>query len=184
MSSKKQEKIELLSKLFSDYFLSKKFDNLEFYGVSIEYEDGELNLIVFVDIVFVSDEVTHLDLDMCTSVSEQLSEFLDNNEEFEAIIPKAYNLIVSTPGADRVLRSVSEAKRHIGRLCIVFLNAGDAISKYAIGEQFTVRIKDLTESELECTYYKPPAKKGQKIKEIDMKIAISDIERIKLELEF
>lgn len=49
-------------------------------------------------------------LDDCSKVSRETSDFLD----VEDLIDHAYNLEVSSPGAERVLRNLAECERFVG----------------------------------------------------------------------
>ncbi len=58
----------------------------------------------------VIDSITGVRLDDCSQVSRELSDFLD----VEDLIDHAYNLEVSSPGAERTLRNPAECSRFTG----------------------------------------------------------------------
>ncbi len=73
--------------------------------VDLEYKPSRNGLLrVFVD------NAEGITLDDCETVSHQLSGFLD----VENPIPSHYTLEVSSPGVDRVLRTVNHFKRFAG----------------------------------------------------------------------
>lgn len=82
--------------------------------VDLEYKPSRNGLLrVFVD------NAEGITLDDCETVSHQLSGFLD----VENPIPSHYTLEVSSPGVDRVLRTVNHFKRFAGARVKVSTNA-------------------------------------------------------------
>jgi len=58
----------------------------------------------------VIDRIGGVSLDDCSRVSREISDYLD----VEDLIDHAYHLEVSSPGAERALRSLQECRRFIG----------------------------------------------------------------------
>ena len=58
----------------------------------------------------IIDSVNGVSLDDCSRVSREMSDFLD----VEDLIDHAYNFEVSSPGAERTLRNLSECRRFVG----------------------------------------------------------------------
>ena len=80
-----------------------KENNLEFYDVSLEKEDGNLFLRVYLD------KPGGITIDELALANEYLSERID---EYDKDLPE-YFLEVSSPGAEKVLRNLDEIKKHI-----------------------------------------------------------------------
>ncbi len=80
-----------------------KENNLEFYDVSLEKEDGNLFLRVYLD------KPGGITIDELSLANEYLSERID---EYDKDLPE-YFLEVSSPGAEKVLRNLDEIKKHI-----------------------------------------------------------------------
>ncbi len=79
------------------------------YDVIYEKENGDYVLKVFIE------NNTFIDIDDCVKVSHVLSEELDILDPFT----DAYNLEVSSSGAERELRNSEEIKRAIGKTVFV-----------------------------------------------------------------
>lgn len=79
----------------------------KFYLVDLEFvkEAGSWYLRAYID------KPGGIDIDDCALVSEQLSEKLDENED---LIEPAYFLEVSSPGAERPLKSEEDLKNAVG----------------------------------------------------------------------
>jgi len=75
------------------------------YDVIYEKENGNYVLKVLIE------NDTFIDIDDCVKVSKRLSEELDTLDPFQ----EAYNLEVSSSGAERELRNSAEIKRAIGK---------------------------------------------------------------------
>ncbi|SER56690.1 ribosome maturation factor RimP [Salisediminibacterium halotolerans] len=79
--------------------------NLEVVDVEFKKEGKNWFLRVFID------GENGVDLDDCTSVSERLSEALDQHD----FIEQAYYLEVSSPGAERPLKKASDMEKAVGK---------------------------------------------------------------------
>ncbi len=77
------------------------------YIDDIEYvqEQGEWYLRIFIDLINGS-----LDMDTCVTVSEQISDLLDEADPIQG----EYYLEVSSPGAEKPLKNLEQVKKHIG----------------------------------------------------------------------
>jgi len=75
------------------------------YDVLYEKEHGTYVLKVLIE------NDTFIDIDDCVKVSKVLSEELDKNDPFK----EAYNLEVSSSGAERELRNSAEIARAVGK---------------------------------------------------------------------
>lgn len=93
--------------------------------VDIEYvkEGGNWFLRVFID------QEGGIDLDTCGRVSEQLSKLLDRKDP----VPGPYILEVSSPGAERPLKTERDLQRSIGKPVLVTLYEPFAGSKKHAG---------------------------------------------------
>lgn len=80
--------------------------NLELVDIEYKKEGSNWFLRVFID-----NESGNIDIDDCGSVSERLSEKLDEIDP----IPTAYFLEVSSPGAERPLRKESDFRKAVGK---------------------------------------------------------------------
>lgn len=88
----------------------------------------------------IIDKEDGVSLDDCTRVSRETSDFLDVDD----LIDHPYNLEVSSPGIDRVLRTVEECRRFEGdRVRIKLFNETDG-QKVFIGELQNVADNSLT----------------------------------------
>ncbi len=79
---------------------------LGYYLYDLEYvkENGEFVLRVMIE------NDTTIDIDDCVKVSHKIGEFLDIDDPFT----EAYNLEVTSSGAERELRTVDQCKRAVG----------------------------------------------------------------------
>lgn len=82
-------------------------DQLDLELVDVEYVKEGKNMFLRVFI----DSPVGVDLDMCSRVSEQLSEVLDERDP----IKDPYFLEVSSPGAERPLKNVNDYHKAIGK---------------------------------------------------------------------
>lgn len=76
--------------------------------VDIEYKKEGSNWFLR---VFIDNETGTIDIDDCGTVSERLSQRLDEVDP----IPTAYFLEVSSPGAERPLRKESDFRKAVGK---------------------------------------------------------------------
>lgn len=92
--------------------------------VDMEYKQGAVaTLNVY---IYHPDGVS---LDDCSFIARRLSELLDA----EDIIEGHYNLVVSSPGLDRPLRSIRDFKRRIGEMVSIKRTDGSQIKGRLIG---------------------------------------------------
>ncbi|GEL06695.1 ribosome maturation factor RimP [Salisediminibacterium halotolerans] len=99
MSSNIPSQVEALAEPVADEM------NLEVVDVEFKKEGKNWFLRVFID------GENGVDLDDCTSVSERLSEVLDQHD----FIEQAYYLEVSSPGAERPLKKASDMEKAVGK---------------------------------------------------------------------
>lgn len=87
--------------------LTKIVEDLGYYVYDIEYvqENKEYVLRVMIE------KETEINIDDCVIVSKTISEQLDLDDPFT----EAYNLEVTSPGAERELRTEKEIKRAVGK---------------------------------------------------------------------
>jgi len=100
---------------------------LELFDIQFRREGHGWVLRVFID------SRDGVDLDQCSGVSRELSQYLD----IEELIDHAYHLEVSSPGLERPLRSVADFCRFTGKKARVKLSAvidGEKIFEGAIEE--------------------------------------------------
>ena len=103
------------------------------------------------------DSDTHLNLDQVTSVTKEISEVLENLEELGET---PFTLEVSSPGIDRPLTLPRHWRKNHGRLSTIKLHNGQLV-KGRIGEYL-----------------------DEKVKIDDQEIALADIEKAHIEIEF
>ena len=98
--------------------------NLELYDIQFRREGHGwvLRLII--------DSAAGITLDNCSQVSRQVSDYLD----VEDIISHAYNLEVSSPGAERTLRDISECERFVSEKVRLKMKEEVAGQRVFIGE--------------------------------------------------
>ena len=98
----------------------------EYELVDVEYvkEGRDWYLRIFLD------KDGGIDLDDCSVVSERLSERLDKVD----LISSAYNLEVSSPGIDRILKKDKDSVREAGKVVDVTLYAPINGNKNIVGE--------------------------------------------------
>jgi len=105
------------------------------YDLVYEQEKGENYLRVFIE----KNDGT-LDMDTCVAVSELVSEKLDEID----VIKDEYYLEVSSPGVEREIRSLDEAKQAVGEYVYIELhNAVKGVSE-AEGTLLSVEESTLT----------------------------------------
>ncbi len=80
--------------------------NLELVDIEFKKEGSNYFLRVFID-----NETGNIDIDDCGTVSERLSQRLDEVDP----IPMAYFLEVSSPGAERPLRNERDFRKALGK---------------------------------------------------------------------
>jgi len=80
--------------------------DLELFDLKYVKEGKHWFLRVFID------SPQGVDLDICTVVSERLSEELDQKADF---IDESYYLEVSSPGVERLLRGIADFKKAVGK---------------------------------------------------------------------
>lgn len=116
--SKIEESVEqLMTEILTD---------TEYELVDVEYvkEGRDWYLRIFID------KDGGIDLDDCSAVSERLSERLDKLD----LISSAYNLEVSSPGIDRILKKAKDYVREAGKVVDVTLYAPIDGNKIFVGE--------------------------------------------------
>ena len=87
--------------------IEKIVSDLNYYLYDMEYvKENKENVL---RIMIEND--TEIDIEDCVIVSRAISEFLDQNDPF--VDP--YNLEVTSPGAERELRTSEEIKRAVGK---------------------------------------------------------------------
>jgi ribosome maturation factor RimP len=81
--------------------------DLGYYLYEIEYikEHGDFVLRVMIE------NEKHIEIDDCIKVSKALGEMLDKDDPFK----DPYNLEVTSPGAERELRTADQIKRAVGK---------------------------------------------------------------------
>lgn len=87
--------------------------------VYIDWPDGKMPASVAVNPDDESRAFDGIGVEDCERVSRELSALLDVEDPIEV----AYQLEVSSPGADRILRTVAHYRRHVGQRAHVELNA-------------------------------------------------------------
>lgn len=108
-------------------------EGLELVDVEFVKEGGNWFLRIFID------RDGGVDLDACSRVNEQLSKLLDKKDP----IPGPYILEVSSPGAERPLKTERDFARAIGKLVAISLYEPIAGSKKHVG-----RLEAFDEAEL------------------------------------
>ena len=87
--------------------LTKIVEDLNYYVYDIEYVQEHKEYILRVMI----ENESVITIDDCIKVSKTISVFLDQDDPFK----EAYNLEVTSPGAERELRTEAEIKRAVGK---------------------------------------------------------------------
>ena len=105
----------------------------------------------------IVDSDIHLNLDQVTSVTKEISEVLENLDELGET---PFTLEVSSPGIDRPLTLPRHWRKNHGRLSTIKLHNGQLV-KGRIGEYL-----------------------DEKVKIDDQEIALADIEKAHIEIEF
>lgn len=105
MGGVKMNKKELMKKLVKICDESARSLNYELVDVEYVKESGSYYLRVYID------KMGGITLDDCQSMSELLSDILDQEDPIE----NAYYLEVSSPGLDRPLKNDKDLKRNLGK---------------------------------------------------------------------
>ena len=92
---------------------------LEVVDVEFERENADWFLSVYVD------KRGGVDIDDCERLSKEYSAVLDD----EDMIKRAYNLVVSSPGLDRPLKTEADFRRYEGALLDIRMQPGKLIKK-------------------------------------------------------
>ena len=111
-------------------------NDLGYYLYDVEYvlEDGENILRIMIE------NDTHITLDDCVLVSENIGLMLDEDDPFE----ESYNLEVTSAGAERTLHTSEQINRAIGEMVYVETfeqTFTGQLMKYKDG-QLTIRFND------------------------------------------
>ncbi|NVY97033.1 ribosome maturation factor RimP [Lactobacillus sp. DCY120] len=116
-------------------------DQKGFYLVDLEYvkEGSSWYLRIYID------KPTGIDIEECALVNQIVSEKLD--ADYPDLIPNAYFLEVSSPGAERPLKTEADLQRAQGQYVHLSL-----YQKLAGQKVFEGTLTDLTEQELTLTY--------------------------------
>jgi ribosome maturation factor RimP len=146
----------------------------EVYDVALKNEPGGLVLRVLVERAGshaqkLSTKDAAIDLGVCADIARELSPTLDALD----CIPQRYNLEVSSPGIERLLRNASDYERFIGEKVKVRV----AIAGSESADQLVGRIDSCTPSELTLSVETGAASKLQTF-------AFHSIQRGQLVFEF
>ncbi len=87
--------------------LKKIVEELGYYLYDVTYKKEHGNFVLRIMI----ENDTYIDIDDCIKVSKAVSALLDEKDPIE----EAYNLEVTSPGAERELRTDAEIKRAVGK---------------------------------------------------------------------
>lgn len=144
----------MVSDILNDYLLEH---NYKLYDVSLVKEYGELILRVLVD------NDNGITVDELALINEYLSERIDDDK----ISDKEYMIEVSSPGAEKILKTLDDIKNSVGK----YVNVTDINNTY---EGYLIDVSDdLIELEINI--------KGR-IKKI--KIKLEEIKEIRLAIKF
>ncbi len=122
-----------------------------------------------IDITLDGD--TGIGIDQCGEVSNKISTFIDENN----LMPdNKYNLMVSSPGAEKPLRLLRQYPKHIGRTIEILSNENPTPLK---------GILKTTDNNTVGIEYKQKIK-GKKIELITHNIAFEDIKEAKINIAF
>lgn len=89
--------------------------------IDLELKGGRANVVVRV----VVDVVGGVLIDTCAAISRALADELDTKD----IISGRYRLEVSSPGADRPLRTMRDFQRNLGREILLRHRQGDTVAE-------------------------------------------------------
>ena len=144
-------------------FTRELTESTAYFPVDISLTQNQRQITVYID----GDQ--GVDIDFCGWLSRQLGEKID------AITPEdyAYNLTVSSPGADKPLRFPRQYPQHLGRTLEVTTHDNEKV----LGT-----LTDVTESGFSLTFnYK---EKGKKAVEMSRTLAYSDIKEARIQIAF
>src|SRR5215472_5231993 len=151
----------------------------EVVDLELKPERGGWVLRIFVEKLGASDlnmstQQAAVDLELCASVARELSPALDVAD----LIPHAYNLEVSSPGVERVLRSERDYVRFQGKKAKLKLKSAVAGQKVLFGvlgpvaggklcvqdggREFQVPLGEIEGGRLVFEFGPPPSKPGKK----------------------
>jgi ribosome maturation factor RimP len=116
--------------------------------VDIEYKKEGSNWFLR---IFIDNETGNIDIDDCGTVSERLSQRLDEVDP----IPNAYFLEVSSPGAERPLRKESDFRKAVGKHVHITTKEPFAGSTVIEGELLAFADGKLTVKEAKQTHEIP-----------------------------
>lgn len=85
--------------------------DLGYYLYDVEYVKEDGNYVLRIKI----ENDTRITLDDCITVSEHVGQMLDEDDPFD----DAYNLEVTSAGAERVLHTSDQIKRQVGELVYI-----------------------------------------------------------------
>ncbi|MGD8191055.1 ribosome maturation factor RimP [Brevibacillus ginsengisoli] len=122
-------------------------DEMKLELVDIEFKKEGTNHFLR---VFIDNETGNIDIDDCGTVSERLSQRLDEVDP----IPMAYFLEVSSPGAERPLRNERDFHKAVGKH--VHITTKEAVNGHTVFEgeliAFDTNTQKLTVKETKHTY--------------------------------
>lgn len=127
--------------------LTPILDEMKLELVDIEFKKEGTNYFLR---VFIDNETGNIDIDDCGTVSERLSQRLDEVDP----IPMAYFLEVSSPGAERPLRNERDFQKAVGKH--VHITTKEPVNGHTVFEGELVAIdtdiRTLTVKEIKHTY--------------------------------
>ena len=126
MNNNSEQIIDKIRKFVEDSF------SYEIYDVTLKTGKKKI-LEVFID------NPKGVTVDDCEKVSRGLSDYLDEVD----LIPDAFNLEVSSPGVERILKRRVDYERHIGKLIKITLQSEGTDGKVR-NEVFEARLKELS----------------------------------------
>lgn len=153
--------IELVTELVEDIV---KTSPLELVDVEFVKEGKSWFLRVF------ADKTGGIDIDECAWLSEQLSERLDNIKPDP--IPQAYFLEVSSPGAERPLKTEQAIQEAIGKYVHASFYQMIDGNKFVEGTLVSADVETIT------------LKVKQKTRVVERVITRQDIAKLRLAIEF
>jgi ribosome maturation factor RimP len=136
----------------------------EYFLVEIKISSNHHRVLVVID----SD--TGVDIEHCTALSHQIGDTIEQNNWIE----NAYNLEVSSPGADQPLRLLRQYSKHIGRTLHTTTTDGTV---------YIGKLVAISENEEICLELPKPKKKNQEIIPNPV-VPFGDIKEAKVQIEF